>query len=110
MNDQHTTNDGSNSSLTRREVLVGGTAMMTGIALSGLAHASQPLTASASQQPKPGELHMSTITVKDGTTIYYKDWGKGPVVTFSHGWPLNSDAWDPQMLFPRAAWLPLRCA
>lgn len=42
---------------------------------------------------------MSTITVKDGTTIYYKDWGKGPVVTFSHGWPLSSDAWDAQMLF-----------
>jgi non-heme chloroperoxidase len=42
---------------------------------------------------------MSIITVKDGTTIYYKDWGKGPVVTFSHGWPLNSDAWDGQMLF-----------
>jgi non-heme chloroperoxidase len=42
---------------------------------------------------------MSTIQVKDGTTIYYKDWGAGPVVTFSHGWPLSSDAWDGQMLF-----------
>jgi non-heme chloroperoxidase len=42
---------------------------------------------------------MSTITTKDGTEIYYKDWGRGPVVTFSHGWPLNSDAWDGQMLF-----------
>jgi non-heme chloroperoxidase len=42
---------------------------------------------------------MSAITVKDGTTIYYKDWGNGPVVTFSHGWPLNSDAWDGQLLF-----------
>jgi non-heme chloroperoxidase len=42
---------------------------------------------------------MSTITVQDGTTIYYKDWGKGPVVTFSHGWPLCSDAWDGQMHF-----------
>jgi non-heme chloroperoxidase len=42
---------------------------------------------------------MSTITVKDSTTIYYKDWGQGPVVTFSHGWPLSSDAWDGQMLF-----------
>ncbi len=44
-------------------------------------------------------MHMSTITAKDGTTIYYKDWGEGPVVTFSHGWPLCSDAWDGQMLF-----------
>ena len=42
---------------------------------------------------------MSTITTKDGTEIYYKDWGQGPAVTFSHGWPLNSDAWDGQMLF-----------
>src|SRR5262249_51959267 len=42
---------------------------------------------------------MSTITTKDSRQIYYKDWGKGPVVTFSHGWPLNSDAWDGQMLF-----------
>jgi non-heme chloroperoxidase len=42
---------------------------------------------------------MSTITTRDGTEIYYKDWGKGPVVTFSHGWPLNADAWDGQMLF-----------
>jgi non-heme chloroperoxidase len=42
---------------------------------------------------------MSSITVKDGTRIYYKDWGKGPVVTFSHGWPLSSDAWDGQLLF-----------
>jgi non-heme chloroperoxidase len=45
------------------------------------------------------KIHMSTITVKDGTTIYYKDWGEGPVVTFSHGWPLSSDAWDGQLLF-----------
>src|ERR1700759_996835 len=39
------------------------------------------------------------ITVKDGTTIYYKDWGKGQPITFSHGWPLTADAWDAQMLF-----------
>lgn len=43
--------------------------------------------------------HGSYITTKDGTEIYYKDWGDGPAVTFSHGWPLNSDAWDGQMMF-----------
>ena len=42
---------------------------------------------------------MSYITTRDGTQIYYKDWGEGPAVTFSHGWPLNADAWDGQMLF-----------
>ena len=41
----------------------------------------------------------STVTTRDGTQIYYKDWGKGTVVTFSHGWPLNADMWDGQMLF-----------
>jgi non-heme chloroperoxidase len=45
------------------------------------------------------EQSMSTITTKDGTEIYYKDWGDGPAVTFSHGWPLSADAWDGQMLF-----------
>jgi non-heme chloroperoxidase len=42
---------------------------------------------------------MSFIKTKDGTEIYYKDWGEGPAVTFSHGWPLSSDMWDGQMLF-----------
>ncbi|MFC9754686.1 alpha/beta fold hydrolase [Streptomyces sp. NPDC056921] len=39
---------------------------------------------------------MSSVTTKDGTSIFYKDWGTGRPVVFSHGWPLNGDAWDPQ--------------
>src|SRR5947209_6845723 len=42
---------------------------------------------------------MSTITTKEGTQIYYKDWGTGQPIVFSHGWPLSADDWDSQMLF-----------
>jgi non-heme chloroperoxidase len=42
---------------------------------------------------------MSMITTKDGTQIYYKDWGKGQPIVFSHGWPLTADDWDTQMMF-----------
>jgi non-heme chloroperoxidase len=42
---------------------------------------------------------MPTITTKDGTQIYYKDWGAGQPIVFSHGWPLTADDWDAQMLF-----------
>lgn len=46
-----------------------------------------------------GKLSANTITTKDGAILYYKDWGSGPVVVFSHGYPLSSDAWEYQMLF-----------
>jgi pimeloyl-ACP methyl ester carboxylesterase len=42
---------------------------------------------------------MATVTTKDDTQIYNKDWGSGPPVVFSHGWPLSADAWEAQMMF-----------
>src|SRR6266403_378338 len=46
-----------------------------------------------------GRLDLNTITTKDGVEIFYKDWGKGQPIVFSHGWPLSADDWDTQMLF-----------
>ncbi len=58
------------------------------------AHAGSP------SHPQHGERHtMNTVTTRDGTRIFFKDWGSGKPVVFSHGWPLDADAWDAQMLF-----------
>jgi non-heme chloroperoxidase len=46
-----------------------------------------------------GEHSMSRVSTKDGVDIFYKDWGSGQPIVFSHGWPLSSDDWDPQMMF-----------
>ena len=45
------------------------------------------------------ERQMSFVKTKDGVEIFYKDWGKGQPIVFSHGWPLSADDWDNQMLF-----------
>jgi len=52
-----------------------------------------------STQPTSRRDGPDTITTKDGTRIYYKDWGQGQPIVFSHGWPLTADAWDAQMVF-----------
>ena len=61
---------------------------------SGAAHTTPPLNTNTMSDRTEGK-----IVTKDGASIYYKDWGKGPVVMLSHGWPLNADMWDGQMLF-----------
>jgi len=88
-------------SVSRRTFLTNGLAVAAAIGLPTAGVEASVLAASAmaapDAQPQKRNSHMSTITTKDGTEIYYKDWGKGPVVTFSHGWPLTADAWDGQM-------------
>src|SRR5512139_3153054 len=58
-----------------------------------------PFWRSASRVSMKGAPAMSYITAKDGTLIHYKEWGAGPTVLFSHGWPLNGDSWESQMHF-----------
>ena len=91
----------SKTPISRREILIGGAATVAVVGLSLPAAPGQPKPAGdpAPQKQVRGENYMNRITTKDGTSIFYKDWGTGPTVVFSHGWPLNADAWDAQMLF-----------
>jgi non-heme chloroperoxidase len=76
--------------LRRRRLLAAGTAAAATLGL--------PLAAVAAPPTHGHERRvMSSFTTKDGTQIYFKDWGSGPIVSFSHGWPLSSDAWESQM-------------
>lgn len=84
----------------RRDVLVGAVATTMASALPTLARpqGEQTISPHASNQ---GSIPMSTITTKDGTEIFYKDWGPKDAqpIVFHHGWPLCADDWDGQMLF-----------
>src|SRR5260370_22780328 len=85
----------------RRNFLIGGggAAAAAAAAASVPAMAATAEQASASTSASPVEKRHSTVTTKDGTVIYYDDWGSGPPVFFSHGWPLSVDAWEDQMFF-----------
>ena len=86
----------------RRVLLAGATVAAAGAAwpLLGAATTSPGHPpASHAHPPAHGEHAMSYITTKDGTQIYYKDWGTGQPIVFHHGWPLSADDWDAQMLF-----------
>jgi len=80
---------------TRRSLIASSAALAAG-AFAGVAEASPQ---SKPKVKRSAIMTRNTITTEDGTQIYFKDWGEGPVVTFSHGWPLNADAWDGQMHF-----------
>ncbi|MCW5643879.1 MAG: alpha/beta hydrolase [Rhodoferax sp.] len=86
----------------RRQVVMGTAALAVaaGLPLAAAAASAGPAGSRQipSTQPQQGNT-MNTITTRDGTSIFYKDWGSGQPVVFSHGWPLTADAWEDQMVF-----------
>jgi non-heme chloroperoxidase len=87
-----------NRAASRRSFMIGSLAAAS--ALAQRPNAAQAKDSRPSEgRSSTGGGRVSTITTKDGTEIYYKDWGEGRPIVFSHGWPLNADVWDDQMMY-----------
>jgi non-heme chloroperoxidase len=89
----------SSSTLTRRRfIAAGASCVAVAAAVPSIANAMASPDATSIHNLN-GETTVSFVSIKDGTQIYYKDWGTGPAIVFSHGWPLSADDWDGQMMF-----------
>jgi non-heme chloroperoxidase len=84
------------SQMTRREMMAAGLTLAAAASVAPLVHSAH---ASSPTEPKGNTMSSNTITTKDGTQIFYKDWGTGQPIVFHHGWPLSADDWDNQMLY-----------
>ncbi|MBO9357859.1 alpha/beta fold hydrolase [Bordetella petrii] len=95
------TNKQANPTYARRNVLVGGAAAVGALLVAANSPEAAAARASgrAARADAARAASASTIVTRDGTQLYYKDWGTGPTVVFCHGWPLSSDSWESQMLF-----------
>ena len=91
----------STATITRREVVIGSASLAALATLSPAVRAAgDPTKGSGDSINKyRGEHSMNKVSTKDGVDIFYKEWGSGQPIVFSHGWPLSSDDWDPQMMF-----------
>ena len=89
------------SGVTRRRALIGVGGLATISTLAAATGTSRTLAriATPSYSLQQGTNGMGMIKTSDGTEIFYRDWGTGPVIAFSHGWPLNADAWEDQLFF-----------
>ncbi|KIF56154.1 haloperoxidase [Pseudomonas fluorescens] len=91
--------DEKNGTTRRGLITTGAMAATLAVALPALATQQTPASASGVSKSAGNGSGSGMITVKDGTQIFYKDWGQGQPIVFHHGWPLSSDDWDVQMLF-----------